>query len=162
MHDHVARMLGEAKERLHEADILARSLASGSGESLLRILALEVLLKAAQYATLGRYQPHHRYRELWKALSPEVTAPVLEVARDCYPGRADLSDLDALLDDWQFAFTKGRYFFELHEGHSAAEQQRIGEAWISRGAPMHEAEVRFHPLELSALTEGLVTYLEGV
>jgi hypothetical protein len=160
MNDHVARMLRDAEERLHDADILAGAPSGGSSSSLLRILALEVLLKAVQYATLGAYQPHHRYVELWSALPSEARAQILAVAGDRFPGHACFNDLDALLKDWEFAFMKGRYYFELYEHQSAAEQRKTVEAWLARGAPLDEAQVSYHPLELQALAYGLIGYLE--
>jgi hypothetical protein len=49
MDDHVARMVEEAKDRLHDAEVLAQTLRTPSDSAyLLRILAVEVLLKAAQ------------------------------------------------------------------------------------------------------------------
>lgn len=160
MDDHVARMLLDAKERLYDADILANAVSGGSSSSLLRILALEVLLKAVHYATLGRYQAHHRYVELWRTLPPEVRSQILAVAGDRFAGHACLDDLDALLHDWHSAFMKGRYYYELYEHRSAAEQRKEGEAWLARGAPLDEAQVRYHPLELQALAYGLIAYLE--
>ncbi len=162
MNDHVARMLRDAQDRLNDADILAQSLCAASDSaSLLRILALEVLLKAAQLAALGRYKRSHNYSALWTALPATAKASVLDVANQRYPGYADLSDLDALLEDWEYAFTKGRYYFELYENYTQEQQCELGELWVSLGAPEHEAEVRFHPFELQALTEGLVAYIKN-
>lgn len=160
MHDHVARMLRDAKERLHDADILSTSLSGGTSASLLRILALEVLLKAAQYVTLGRYRANHDYAAAWQALPFDASARILAVARERYVGHACLADPEALLSDWQFAFTRGRYFFELNQYLTLGEQQENGEAWIDRGAPLEEAQVRYHPLELLAMTDGLIAFLE--
>lgn len=154
-------MLRDAQDYLHDATILAESLTAGSGASQLRVLGLEVLLKAAQCAALGTYQRHHRYRELWEELPSPVRERVLVVAADRYRGHVDLSDVGSLLDDWMFVFTKGRYFFEVNQHLSLAEQQKIGEDWLARGAPLHEAQIRFHPNELMALAEGLIDYIEG-
>ena len=161
MHDHVVRMLRDANDYLHDADILAGSLTAGPGASQLRVLALEVLLKAAQYAALGKYQPHHRYRELWEALPQDIRVCVVDAAHQRYRGHIDLSDLPSMLDDWQFVFTKGRYYFELNQYLSLGEQRENGEDWIARGAPLPEAQVRFHPDELLALAAGLIDYIEA-
>ncbi len=162
MNDHVARMLRDAKDRLNDASILAQSNGASSGSaSLLNILALEVLLKAAQLAALGQYQRSHRYSALWEALPPTAQASILAVAGQRFPGYADLSDPCSLLKDWEFAFTKGRYYFEFYEKYTQEEQRELGELWVSLGAPEHEAEVRFHPFELQALVEGLVAYIEN-
>ena len=65
------------------------------------------------------------------------------------------------MNDWHHAFTKGRYYYEIFEPCSYAEQRALGKAWLARGAPDHEAAVRFHPMELSSLTEGLIVAIEG-
>ncbi len=162
MNEYVARMLRDAQDRLNDADVLAQSLrAASDSASLLRILALEVLLKAAQLASLGKYKRSHQYSTLWSDLPPPVRASVLAVANQRHPGHSDLSNLDALLRDWEFAFTKGRYYFELYENFTLEQQRELGELWVSLGAPEHESEVRFHPLELQALTEGLVAYIKN-
>ncbi|MGH8501761.1 MAG: hypothetical protein ACREVE_04690 [Gammaproteobacteria bacterium] len=162
MNDHVARMLRDAQDRLNDADILSQSgRAASDSASLLRIHALEVLLKAAQVAVLGKckYKRSHNYSVLWEALPPATRAAVLSVATQRFPGHTDLSDLNALLKDWEFAFTKGRYYFELYETYTLEQQRELGELWVSRGAPEHEAAVRYHPLELQAISEALVAYI---
>ena len=157
MNDHVARMLSAAQDRLNDADILGQSgRAASDSSSLLRILALEILLKAAQSAVLGKYKRSHNYAVLWEALPPMTKAAVLALAKQRFPGHADFTDLNALFEDWEYAFTKGRYYFELYESYSLQEQRELGEFWISLGAPEHEAEVRYHPLELQAIAEALV------
>lgn len=161
MNDHIARMLNDAEERLHDAEILATSLTGGSSSSLLRILALEVLLKAAQYAEFGRYQPTHKYFDLWKSLPENMRTNVLAIAAERFADHVDLADVEALMNDWHHAFTKGRYYYEIYEGCSYAEQRALGESWLARGAPDHEAAVRFHPMELSAITEGLMAVIES-
>src|SRR5882672_4273985 len=128
MNDQVARMLADAQARLNDAGVLASSLrATSDSVSLLRILALEVLLKAAQLATLGKYHPTHNYTALWAALPETVRASILTTAEHRFPGHADLSDLEVLFGDWKFAFTKGRYYFELYENSTLKEQEEVGE-----------------------------------
>lgn len=127
----------------------------------MRILALEVLLKAAQYAEFGSYQPTHRYLDLWKALPEDMRRKVLAIAAERFAGHVDLTDVEALMNDWHHAFTKGRYYYEIYEHCSYAEQRDLGESWLARGALDHEAAVRFHPMELSALSEGLIVAIEG-
>jgi hypothetical protein len=162
MNDHVARMLSDARDRIHDADILSESgRAKSASASLLRILALEVLLKTAGLVALQKYKRSHRYATLWADLPPESKASILSVATQRFPGHADLSDMEVLLKDWEYAFTKGRYYFELYETYTQEEQRALGDLWVSLGAPEHEAEVRFHPLELLALSEGIIHYIEN-
>ena len=128
MNEHVARMLSDAQDRLNDADVLAESgRAASNSASLLRILALEVLLKAAQWASLGRYKRSHAYSALWDALPATARAAVLSVAKQRFPGHADFSSLGALFKDWEYAFTKGRYYFELYENYTLQEQRELGE-----------------------------------
>ena len=162
MNDHVARMLRDAKDRLNDADILAQSGRASSGsESMLRILALEVLLKTAQCAALGKYKRSHHYAALWAALPPSVKNAIQSVAARRFPGHADLSNVELMLSDWEYAFTKGRYYFELYENYTLQQQRELGELWVCPGEPGPEAEVRFHPMELEALVEGIVAYVES-
>jgi hypothetical protein len=161
MNDHVGRMLRDAQDRIHDADILSESLlAVSTSGSLLRILALEVLLKAANLVALGKYRRSHRYALLWADLPPTSKARILSIAEQRFPGHTNFSDIDIAFDDWEYAFTTGRYYFELYETHTKEEQRAIGDLWISLGAPEDEAVVRFHPFELMALSEGLVRYIE--
>jgi hypothetical protein len=85
---------------------------------------------------------------------------VLAVASQRFPGHADLSDVESLLDDWEFAFTKGRYYFERYEDYTRAEQRELGDYSVSLGAPEAEAELRYHPFELTAVADGLLAYVE--
>lgn len=162
MNDHVARMLADARRRLHDADLLSQTFRSASDSpALLQVLALEILLKTAQLVALGKYKRSHGYWALWTSLPPSVQSSVLAVAGQRYPGHADLSRLQALLEDWEFAFTRGRYYFERYEGYTLSEQREVGEYWVTLGAPESEAEVRYHPMELSALAHGLIAYIEN-
>ena len=155
-------MLSAAQDRLSDADILAESgRAASDSASLLRILALEVLLKAVQSAVLGKYKRSHNYAVLWEALPHDTRSAIAALAAQRFPGHTDLSDLNALFKDWEFAFTKGRYYFELYETYTLEQQRELGEFWVSLGAPEHEAEVRYHSMELIAMTEALVTHIKN-
>ena len=79
MDDHTARMLSEAQDRLHDADILSHSLAAVSDSaSLLRILALEVLLKAWLYSQRISFKRNHNYKALWGAFSQTSQAAIIK------------------------------------------------------------------------------------
>ena len=163
MSDHVSRMLSEARNRLHDADILATSLrAASDSAALLRILALEVLLKAAVHSANSTYKRNHNYAALWEALAPEVTAAVLRASDQADPGRLSVEAIPSLLKNWEFVFKKARYYYEFYENYSLAEQAELGELWLSLGAPEGEAEVRYLPSELRALTAGLLAHLDNV
>ena len=76
------------------------------------------------------------------------------------PGHADLSELDHLLDSYQFIFTRARYHYELYRGYSLDEQHELGELWRSLGSPPEEAVVQYHPNELRCLIYGLEQFID--
>lgn len=155
-------MLSDAQARLNDASLLSESLNRQSdAPALLRVLALEVLLKAAQANERGRYVRTHDYACLWRGLSEPTRESVLLHAEQRDPGRLAGSDLDLLLRDWEFVFTRARYYFELYEKYTFQEQEELGKLWVELGAPESEAEVRYHPHELLALCGGLVTHIEN-
>ena len=162
MNDHVARMLSNARGRLSDADVLAQSLAATSDSvSILRLLGFEVLPKAAQLKATGRYGRSHCYSRLWAELPSTVQTAVLDSARQRFQSHVDLTRMDRLLRDWEFAFTRGRYFFEIYEDYNLAQQRELGEYWESLGAPEAEADVRFNPMEMDAIIHGLVEYVQN-
>ena len=62
MTDHVLRMVAEAEGRIHDADLIGQSLRSQSdSQAILKVLALEVLLKALLLKTTGVVQQSHKY-----------------------------------------------------------------------------------------------------
>jgi hypothetical protein len=160
--DHIQRMLADAKARLNDADILAQSLNHASdSQALLRILALEVLLKTAQFICNGKYKYNHKYVDFWLELPEYARTQIIEVAELVYPGHTDLSDIEKLLRAYEFVFMKARYYFELYKDYTLAEQQELGEYWVEIGAPIEEADVNYYPMELKALTKGLIIFIEN-
>ena len=157
MIDHVLRMVVEAEDRIHDAELIGQSLCSQSdSQALLKVLALEVLLKALLLKTTGAGQQSHRYIDLWAKLPEGTRSKVLEVARARYPGHADLTNIEKLLCVYEYIFKKARYGYEIYEGMSLVEQAQLGEDWRARGAPTNEADIQYFPLELSALLEGML------
>jgi HEPN domain-containing protein len=162
MNDHTARMLAEAEARLHDADVLSRSLVAESDSAcLLRILALEVLLKAALHAKIGKFKRSHDYRSLWGAFDAKSQAAILKEAEALDPGRISADALPALLTNWEFVFRKARYYYEFYENYTLQEQRDLGELWIALGAPESEAEVRYCSEELRALIHGLIVHIRN-
>jgi hypothetical protein len=155
-------MLNEAQARRHDADILARSINTRSdSQAFLRVLAFEVLLKAAVLASGMPRAGGHEYSELWKKLPARVQIAIMAVAEACMPGHADLSDLGKLFFWYQFVFERARYGYELYDGYTADEVRQLGEYWEQLGAPIEEALVQYYPTELECLTEGLIKYVES-
>ena len=107
MHDHVQRMVREAEDYLHDASILEKSFAAhSSAASMLKVLALEILLKAAGLAYIGKYSRTHKYVALWEDLPEQVQDDALEIGAMRFAGHTDLSDVRALLQNYEFVFTK--------------------------------------------------------
>jgi hypothetical protein len=161
MKHRLARMVQEAKTRRHDADILGASLDTRSdSQSFLRVLAFEVLLKAAVLASGESRATGHDYKILWGKLPPIAQAEVLKVASGRMPGHADLSDLDKLLFWFQFVFEQARYGYELYDSLTPEQVRELGLKWEERGAPINEARIQYYPSELECLTEGLIRYVE--
>lgn len=161
MYDHAIRMYAHANQRIGDAEILAQSLdAQSDSAALLRILGFEVLLKCA--IVLSRQTPKetHNYSKLWAALPGAVSKEILNAAGQRMPGHSDLSDLSKLLNAYQFAFEKGRYYYEFFKDYSLEEQFELGQAWVELGAPVDEAIVQYFPNELFCLIHGLRLYIE--
>ena len=162
MNDRVARMIAEADDRLSDAAVLGESLRDqGNSQSLLRILALEILLKAAQLQATGHITRSHRYIELWAAIPEGARQQVLTAASLRYPGHVNLGNTEKLLCVYEWLFTKARYGYELYEHMSLEEQAELGDEWIARGAPVDEADIQYFPMELSALIHGLLLTLRS-
>jgi hypothetical protein len=132
MNDHIARMLADAQARLHDATLLERSATRASdAPSLLRVLGLEVLLKAAQASETGRYTRTHDYACLWRSLSTATQTSVLRHANETDPTCLRFEDMDPLLRDWEFVFTRARYYFELYEGTRSRSRNNLDVCGLS-------------------------------
>jgi hypothetical protein len=134
MHDHVTRMLNEARGRIHDANLLSQNLSrAADSDAFLRILGFEILLKCALVVAGVKPKRNHNYVELWGDLPAGARATILAAARARMPGHADLSNLDNLLNWYQFVFEKARYHYDLYGGYSLQEQRELGELWVSLG-----------------------------
>lgn len=161
MNDRVLRMFNEAKDRLHDADILALSLDTRSdSQAVIRILGFEMLLKCALLVAGQEPKGTHNYKKLWHSLPGHVRTEVLKVASERMPGHADLANIDEKLVWYQFVFERVRYHYELFNNYSLKEQTELGQLWLSLGAPDSEAVVQYFPSELACLIDGLVAYIE--
>lgn len=161
MRDRLARMHQAAKDRLHDADILGTSLDTRSdSQSFLRVLAFEVLLKAALLSSRGTGARSHNYKDLWAQLPEAGRAKIMAVAEARSPGHTDFSNVEKLLVWYQYIFEKARYPYEIYDGYTPQELSELGECWEQIGAPTEEAVIQYHPEELHCLTEGLLAYVE--
>jgi hypothetical protein len=161
MTDHIKRIFNEAQARLHDADILGGSLSTMSdSQAIIRILAFELLLKCALLISGKEPKRNHNYKKHWLELPDDVRNEVLVVATNRMLGHTDLSDIEKLLNWYQFIFEKARYHYELYENYSLEEQRELGEYWVAIGSPTEEAVVQYYPNELNCLVTGLTTYIE--
>lgn len=155
-------MLQEAQDRRHDADILGGSLSTRSdSQAFLRVLAFEVLLKAAVLASGTARAGGHKYMQLWGKLPPTAQADIMAVAQARMPGHSDFSDLSKLMFWYQFIFERARDGYELYDGYTPEEVRQLGEYWKELGAPAEEAVLQYYPSELECLTEGLIKYVEN-
>lgn len=162
MRDRLARMHQAAKDRLHDADILGASLDTRSdSQSFLRVLAFEVLLKAALLSSRGGGARGHKYKDLWAQLPEAAREKIMKVAADRSPGHTDLSNVENLLTWYQYIFEKARYPYEIYDGYTPEEVRDLRAFWEQIGAPSEEAVVQYHPEELHCLTVGLLAYVEA-
>ncbi len=162
MIDHARRMLGEALARIHDADLLSQSLsAESNSDAFLRILGFEILLKCAVLISGQQPSKSHKYTVLWNALRIDTRKQIVATANLRMPGHADLSDIEKLLNWYQFIFERARYHYELYEKYTLDEQHQLGELWRELGAPSEEAMVQYYPRELICLIHGLQSFIEA-
>ena len=150
----------EAMDRVHDADLLSQSLVDRSNAStLIRILAFEVLLKAAILLHCQKPKGTHAYAKLWLALPGRVQKQLLVAAEDRTTGHTDFSDLPALLTSFQVTFEKARYGYEPLEGYTLAEQRELEAIWLEGGAEPAEALFSHRPNELRCLVDALSEHI---
>lgn len=161
------RMYRSALNRLHDSDILSQSGRDLENSSaILSILGLEVLLKCVLLLNgiNWRSGPNkcrgHEYAKLWHLLPLQKRTTIVNAAR--YRGGGNMDLLDAALIQWEKAFQKGRYAYELQEGRTEEEIRQIGDEWSARGAPIEEAELQYYPGELHALVAGIREEIEPI
>ena len=147
-------------DRVHDADILSQSMRDRSNASaLIRILAFEVLLKAAVLLHGQEPKASHAYAKLWKALPGKIQKQLLTVAEDRMSGHTDFSGLPALLTSFQVTFEKARYGYEPLKGYSLSEQRELENIWLESGAEPSEAFFSHRPSELQCLVEALSEHI---
>jgi len=72
----------------------------------------------------------------------------------------NFTNLENLLNNYQFIFEKARYYYEFYEGYTLDEQHEYGKLWAEIGAPLEEADVRYYPDELECLIYGVSKYIK--
>lgn len=161
MANHPRRMYQSAMSRIEDAEVLSRSLRATDSGSILRILGMEILLKAAVALSGNEPVKSHNYVAIWKQLPVDVRDSVMEVANKRMPGHADLSDVPKLLTWYRYIFEKVRYPYEEFENYTEAEIRELSRYWgEDLDASLEDALVRYYPSELTCLIEGLKAYVE--
>lgn len=159
--DHIKRMYIEANKLIYDAGILSRNFDQKSdAASFIKILGFEILLKCALVLNNQKPPRNHKYYNLWLGLPVKVRSEILQYANSWMSDINDISNLEELLNNFQFIFEKVRYFYEFYEGYTLDEQHELGQFWKDIGAPLDEAEVRYYPDELECLIFGISEYIK--
>jgi hypothetical protein len=171
-------MYREACSRIDDADFLGRHLPPSkyNSDHLLRVLGLEVLLKAtlklADVDYRARGTGGHDYEALFNRLPQDARGEVLKVAvdrmrgwtKETYPDLVDISTDDGLnkvLRQSEQHFMRARYQYEFFEGFTQDEQRVVEQRWLERGGPSDEADCVSYPEEVGAIIAGLRAYIEA-
>jgi HEPN domain-containing protein len=152
----IDRMRRVAEGFLHDATLLQSDLRRESdGAYLLQLTAFEILLKAVLRFSGHSPQPTHRFADLFNGLPATVRDRVLNNASARFGPHADFSQPMALLEELGKNFIALRYSYEPYQGLPAEEYDALGQGWAESGAAPMRATFRYHPMELTALTESL-------
>ena len=151
-------ILQEVKKRLKDAEILEDhgDLDYGDSDYLLRLLALELLLKFHYEVSTGKTPPKdHKYHKLFANFSSEHKKRLIEKTGNRI-GPSELSTRPMeVLREWSSNFVLLRYPYDRYQGMSEKEYKRRADEWIKEGAKMEEADFRHHPEELDGLLYAL-------
>jgi len=153
MRDHAQRYLADA------SFLQQRLVAESDGASLLQLIAFEILLKAVLRAHEGTPTRDHKYTQLFDGLTADIQGRVLAAARARFGPHADFSDLPRLLSTWSSNFVDLRYAYEAYDGMEQEEVAKRSAEWMAAGASIEEADFKYYPMELRALTEALIEEL---
>ena len=155
-------ILKEAEKRLRDAEVLEAAGGPGRGDSdyLLRLLALELLLKFHYEADTGKQPPkNHKYGALFERLSPGHQSLLLEEAGNRI-GPSDLSTRPMnVLEEWSLNFVLLRYPYEKYKGMTEQEFRGHSDHWLKEGTALEDADFRYYPEELYGFLHALQTVL---
>jgi hypothetical protein len=152
-------MYQEALQRLQDADTLSDAMALGVVGSdspyLLKLLGLELLLKFVFESVLRKPGRGHEYEKLFGELPQPLQTRLLSLAGERIGPSALVGNHEAILQEWGQNFIALRYPWERYAALSEEQYSNIGEAWVSKGAPLAEAMFRYHPEELCGFLAAL-------
>ena len=132
-------MRDSAKERVRAAEVLEQTFLTCDSSFLLKVLALEILLKACHLAYCGEFDKHHRYAEFFDPLPAAVRERILSRAAARFPTHTDFNAPSELLNKFGEYFIELRYYYDFHG-----------------------KEYSYSPFELTALIEALQEELSAL
>ena len=148
-------MLRESAKRFASAELLRAAGDESDSAYLLQLVGFELLLKVVVERATGKEVYGHHYLPLFNELPEETQSAVLQLACE-WAGTSTLTHAhESVLTDLGSNFVKLRYPYEKYSSLTHEQYQQAGEEWISRGALRAEADFRYHPEELRALTLAL-------
>ncbi len=134
----------------------------GPSSHILSLQALEILLKAALRVENGEIpKREHKYHDLFSKLSVSTRKLVIDSGRARY-GPDTLGSTDAvmrILSELSCNYTGVRYQYEKYRKLNDDQLFRKGKDWADRGFREEDADFRYFPSELDALTFGLRSWL---
>lgn len=148
----------EALQRLKDAEILSQAVSLGERTDsayLLKLLGLELLLKIVYESTLSKPGRGHEYEKLFGELPQNLQARLLALAGERAGPSALAANHELVLKEWGQNFVALRYPWERYATLSEEEYSTIGEAWVSKGAPLEEATFRYYPEEMVGFLSAL-------
>ena len=148
----------EALQRLQDAETLSQIMELGERSDsayLLQLLGLEILLKIVFEASLSKPARGHEYENLFGKLPQDIQTRLLSLAGERVGPSALAVDHEPVLKEWGQNFVALRYPWQRYEMLSEDQYSAIGEAWVSKGAPLKEATFRYHPQELVGFISAL-------
>lgn len=153
-------MRQQAEGLLEDAEMLGRPLGSRSdGGYLLRLLALEILLKAVYRGASGTVKKGHRYRDLVGGLPPATRARLLEEAAQRLAGEVTWESVGEVLETLSHNFVHLRYAYEEYEEMSDEELSQMEKKWLEEGATLEDATFVYYPEELMGLTHAALVVI---
>jgi hypothetical protein len=143
----------EALQRLRDAEMLSEAIGVGEQSDspyLLRLLGLELLLKAVFESVLRKpaHVHRHNYEALFNELPTDLQAKLLTLAGERIGPSALNANHASVLREWGQNFIALRYPWERYASLSEEEYSRVGGEWAAKGAELEDATFRYHPEEL--------------
>lgn len=148
----------EALRRLKDAEALSQAMSLGESTDstyLLQLLGLELLLKIVYESALSKPGRGHEYEKLFGELPQNLQTRLLALAGERIGPSGLAANHEFILKEWGQNFVALRYPWERYATLSEEQYSDVGEAWVSKGAPLEEATFRYHPEELVGFLSAL-------